>query len=53
MTKLLILAGIVIVLVAALAVARAIFEGGTDDEKKKYRYRLTDYGSKIKYFLKK
>ena len=39
MTKLLILAGIVIVLVAALAIARAIFEGGADDEKKKYQYK--------------
>ena len=43
MTKLLILAGVVIVLVVVLALARAVFEGGADDEKKRYQYKRKNF----------
>lgn len=43
MTKLLILAGVAVVLVAALAVARAVFDGGVGDEKKKYQYKRKNF----------
>ena len=43
MTKLYILAGVIIVAVVALAIARAVFEGGEDEEKKKYRYTRKNF----------
>jgi len=43
MTKLFILAGVVIVLVVVLTVARAIFEGGDNEEKKKYQYKRKNF----------
>jgi len=42
-TKLLILAGVVIVAVVALALARAVFEDGADEEKKKYQYTRKNF----------
>ncbi len=43
MTKLYILVGVVIVAIVVLAIARAIFEGGTDEEKKKYQYKRKNF----------
>ena len=43
MNTLLILAGIVIVAVVALAVLRAVFEGGAGEEKRKYQYKRKNF----------
>lgn len=43
MTNLLILAGIIVIVVAAIAALRAFSEGGTDGEKPKYHYTRKNF----------
>lgn len=43
MTRLFILAGLIILIVVALSVTRIVFEGGGKEEKKKYQYKRKDF----------